>query len=129
MADAIYQSRLVVHFFVQHTGKIGVYLVHTGPVADVLLQVVEHVGDLDIGSAMKRAFQRADARSYGRVSVRTGGGSDTYRKRRVVTAAMFRLQHQQQVEGAGIQFRIVLLQHIEEILCKRKILLRMTDMQ
>ena len=42
---------------------------------------------------------------------------------------MFRLQHQQQVEGAGIQFRIVLLQHIEEILCKRKILLRMTDMQ
>ena len=42
VADAIYQSRLVVHFFVQHTGKIGVYLVHTGPVADVLLQVVEH---------------------------------------------------------------------------------------
>lgn len=70
--------------------------------------MVEHVGNLDIGATVKRAFQGTDARSDGRIGISSGRGRYAYGERRVVTAAVLRLQHQQQVKGTGIQFRIIL---------------------
>jgi len=129
MSYTVYQSCLVIYLLVQHTGEISVNLVYIRPIPDILLQMVEHVGNLDIGATVKRTFQGTDARSDGRIGISSGRGRYAYGERRVVTAAMLRLQHQQQVKGTGIQFRIILFQHIQEILRERKTLLRMPDMQ
>ena len=42
---------------------------------------------------------------------------------------MFCLKNQQQVEGAGIQFGVILFQHIQEVFSDRQFFLRMADMQ
>ena len=129
MTDTIYQPRLVVNLLVQHAGKVSINLIHIRPILNVLLQMVEHIGNLNIGTAVKRPFQRTDTRCNRRISIRPGRRSYTYSKRRVVTAAMLCLQHQQQVESTSIQFRIILFQHIQEVFCERKIFLWMTDVQ
>ena len=129
MSDTIYQTGLVIGFLVEHAGEVGINLIHIRPVLNVFLQVVEHIGNLDIGASMKRAFQGTDTCRYRRVSIRPGRRSDAYGKSGVVTATMLCLKNQQQVERAGIQLRIVLLQHIKEVLGNGKVFLRMADMQ
>ena len=129
MSDTIYQAGLVIGFLVEHAGEVSINFIHVRPVLNVFLQMVEHIGNLDIGTSMKRPFQGTDTCRYRRVSIRPGRRSDAYGKSGVVTTTVLGLKNQQQVERAGIQFRVVLLQHIEEILGNGKVFLRMADMQ
>ena len=94
MTDTVNQSGLIIHFLIQHPCEIGIYLVHALPVLDILLQVMEHIGHLDIRASVKRAFQRTDTCGDGRVCICSGGRSHTNRESRVVTTAMFCLQNQ-----------------------------------
>ena len=129
MADAINQTGLVIHLLVQHTGEVSINFIHILPILDVLLQMMEHISNLNICTSVKRAFQRTDTCGNGRIRVCAAGRNDTYRKGRVVTTAMLCLKHQQKIQRAGIQFRIIFLQHIEEILGYGQVLARMADMQ
>ena len=69
MTDAIYQTRPVVHLLVEYSVEISVNLVNRSPVMYLLLEVMNHVYHLDIGTTMKRTFQRTYAGSNARVSV------------------------------------------------------------
>ena len=88
---------------------------------------MEHIGYLNIGSSVKRAFQRPDACGNGRVCICTGRRSYPDSKRRVVTSSVLCLKHQQKVECTRIQLGIIAFQHIEKVFGNRQILLRMTN--
>ena len=90
---------------------------------------MEHLDHLNIGTSMQRTFQRTDTGGDAGIGIRTGRAGDTYCKRRVVTTSVFSLQYQQQVEHTGFQRRIILFNHIKEVLGQRQVLVRVTDMQ
>ena len=94
MTDTIDKSGFIVHFLVQHTSEISIYFIHIRPVFDIFFQVMEHIRHLDIRSSVKRTFQRTDTGSDGRVGIRSGRGSDTDRKGRVVTSTVLCLKNQ-----------------------------------
>ena len=57
MANAIDETGLVVSLLVQHAVEIRVDLINALPVGDVLLQMVEHIDALDVGTSMQGTFQ------------------------------------------------------------------------
>ena len=81
MSDAVDESCVVVSLFVEHTAQVGVYLVYVLPVAYLFFQVVEHVDDLDVGTAMQRTFERSDASSNAAIGVCASRAGDTNGKR------------------------------------------------
>ena len=129
MTNTINQSGLIINLFIQHTSKVGVNLINICPVLDVLLQMMEHISNLNICTSVKRAFQRTDTCGNGRVSICSGRRSDTDSKSRVITTTVFCLKNQKQVKSTCIQFGIVFFQHIQEVFSDREFLLRMSDMQ
>ena len=71
MTDAIDKSRLVVSLLVQHPAQVGINLVDARPVADVLLQVVEHICYLNVCAAVEGSLERAYACRNARIGVST----------------------------------------------------------
>ena len=117
MADAIDESRLVVGLLVEQAVEIGVDLVDVFPIADVLLEVVEHIDHLDVGASMERALERSYACGDARIGVGAGRRGDAHGERGVVTSAMLRLDDEQQVEHARVELGVVfVLDHIEKVL-------------
>ena len=70
---------------------------------DILLHIFKHLNDLDIGAAVTRAFERTERRGNRCVSIRAGGGNDVGGKGGVVTAAVFRVKHESEVENLCFQ--------------------------
>ena len=69
VADAIDESCVVVGFLSEHSVEISVELIDVSPVLDSLLEVMEHVDTLDVGTTMERSLERSYAGGYGRVGV------------------------------------------------------------
>ena len=95
MADAVDESRLVVSLLAQHAFQVGIYFVGRCPVAYLLFQMMEHLDDLNVCSAVERALQRADARGDATIGVGARRTGHTHRERRVVTATMLGLHDEQ----------------------------------
>ena len=91
MTDTVNQSGLIIYFFIQHPCEISIYFVHAFPVFDVFLQMMEHVGNLNIRASMKRTLQRTDTCGDCRIRIRPCGRSNANRESRVITTTMFRL--------------------------------------
>ena len=129
MTDTVNQAGLVISLFVQHAHEISIDFIHILPVANVLFQMMEHIDNLDIGTTVQRTFQRTDTGCNRRIGIRSGRTGYTDCKGRVITATVLSLQNKQQVKCTGIQFRKVFFQHMQEVFCKRKVFVRMADMQ
>ena len=130
MADTIDKTRLIISLLVEHALQVDIEFVDIGPILDSLLQMMEHIDNLDVGTTMKRTLQATDTGSDGAVGIRAGRRSNTHRKGRVVTTTMLCLDDEEQIEHTRIQLRVVLvLHHIEEVLCDREILAWMANVQ
>ena len=129
MSDTVDQPALVIHLLAQHFDQIGIDLFLAGPVAYVLLEMLELVDDGQIGSAVKRSLERSYSRRDRRIGIGSRRTGYADRERRVVAAAVLGMQHQRQIERARVELRIAALEHIEKILRYRKFLLRKADMQ
>ena len=114
----------------QEPADAGGDLLFVLPVPDVLLHELYHVADLEVGAAVLGPLQGADARGDGREGVGAGRGGHADGEGGVVTSAVLRMEYQEQVERAGVQFReTVALEHVQEVLRQRKARLRVADVQ
>ena len=115
MADAVDQPGVVVGLFAQHLVQVLVDFGYLVPVPDVLLEVVEHLHYREVRAAVQRAFERTDRCGDRRVGVGARRTGHAYREGRVVTAAVFGMQHQCAVEGFRFQFGELAFEHVKEI--------------
>ena len=92
--------------------------------------MLDHIADLDVGSTVLRALERAYAGGNRRIGVCAGGGSHPDGEGGVVTSAVLGVKNEHQVEGSGLELGVVRsLEHIEEILRQRQALLRMAKVE
>ncbi len=78
---------------------------------------------------MLRAFERAERRGDDRVGVGAGRSDDVRRKAGVVAAAVLRVQHEREVENAGFQRGITVVdaEHVENVFGGGKLRPRRVD--
>ena len=127
---AVDESAPVVGVAVEDAVKISVYLRDIGPVAYVLLQMVEHVDGSDVCASVQRTLERANAGCYARVSVGAARRRHPHRERGVVSTSVLRLYDEEHVEHPRVELGVVsLLQHVEEVLGYREVLMRVMDVQ
>ena len=91
--------------------------------------MVEHAHDREVGTAVQRPFQRPDRRGDRRVGIGARRTGHADRKRGVVAAAVFGMEHEGQIQRPGIQSGITSFQHVQKILRDRKVLFRETNVQ
>jgi len=72
VADTIDKSCLVVGLLSEHLVEVAVYLFGIGPIGNGLLEMMEHVDHLDVGTTVQRTFQRADTGCDARIGVGEG---------------------------------------------------------
>ena len=65
MTDSIDESGTVVGSAGEHSLEVGRDFVLILPVLDVVPQMLDHVGDLDVGPSVLRTLERTDAGGYG----------------------------------------------------------------
>ena len=126
MSHTIDQSFLIKDLSIQHLSKIGLHLVTITPVMHIFTDIIHHLHNFDVGTAMLWSFQGRHCRSDGRICIRTGRSNHTGGKRTVITAAMLHMKHQCHIKHLCLQLCILLIrpQHTKEILCRGKLRVR-----
>ena len=128
VADAVDQAAAVEGALGEGILEIAADLRLARPVADVRLQVVDHLHDLDVRAAVARPLQRAERGRDGGIGVRPGRGDDVVCKGGVV-AAVVGVEDERRVERTGLQLGILLVgaQEVQDVLRHRQ--LRIGDVQ
>ncbi len=95
----------------------------------MLLDVVHHVDNADVGAAVAESLQGAECCSNGRVGVRAGGGYDVGRERGVVTTAVLCVDDEGGVQNLGLQGAEVSVQtqHVENVFRRGVVVLGRMD--
>ena len=93
MTHTVDQTGAVTGFFIQDFNQVIFSLLRLGGVWYMGNNVLHHVRHPNVGAAVARTFQGAEAGRNGRIRIRTAGGKHTGREGRVVTAAVVRMEH------------------------------------
>ena len=101
MTHTVDETAAVAHFLFQDALQVVLHLVVAVPVLHVLHDVVHHLAHLVIGAAVTIALEGADGRRDGGVDIRVRRRKHASRERRVVAAAVLRMEHHAQVEQLG----------------------------
>ena len=117
VAHTVNQSRAVEGLVIQNLRQIGGDGILVGIIRAVDLQIVKHLHNLQIRTAVPGAFQGRHGSRHGGVCIRPRGGNHMGGKGAVVTAAVLRVQRQRHVQNSGLQAGkfAVLPQHIENV--------------
>ena len=109
--------------------EVGARLVGVGPVVQMALDILDHLNDLDVCAAVPGAFQGREGRSNGGVGVRPGGSDHAGGEGRVVAAAVLHVEDEGDVQGLGLQLRVlhVMPQHPQNIFCRGEVRVRAVD--
>ena len=109
MTHAIDQTTTVKCLLMKDLLKVCTYLILILGIADMLLNVVHHLNNLDIGSAMLWSLQGRKSGCNNRVGVGACRGNYSCRKCGVVAATMLHMKHQSHIEYLCLQIRILLI--------------------
>ena len=109
VAHAVDQALLVEGLAVDDAGQVVVHGGFVGGVGDVGADVVHHLHDLDVGTAVLGAFQAGKRRRNDRVGIRPGGADHAGGEGGVVAAAMLHMQQQGDVQHVGFQLGVFLV--------------------
>ncbi len=129
MTNAVNKTGLVKRFLVKYFFKIGGYFLLIVPVLHIFLYIVEHRANLNIRSAVLRAFERAERRCDCGICVRSRGRYNMRGKGRVITAAVLCVKHQCRVKHLGFKRGILAVepQHIKYVFCGGKLGARLVN--
>ena len=112
------EAAAVSRFLVEDLEEEGGQLVVVLGILDVFLDAVEHLHHLEVGAAVTRTLQRADAPRDGGVGVGARGGQDAGGEGGAVTAAVLGVDDQAQVKEVGLGLGVLLIraEDAEEVL-------------
>ena len=115
MSHTVYQSGSVKGFFVQNADQIIADCLLICIVRTMLLQILKHLHNLQVGTAVFRSLQRRHGCRHCRIGIRSGGSHHMIGKGTVITAAMLCMKHQRHIQNLCFQFRIhaVLAEHVQ----------------
>lgn len=103
VSHAIDQTGAVKGALVKDGCQIFFDLFVVGPVGDAAFEIVKHVAHTDVGTAVARSLERAERAGDSRVGVRASGGDDARGERRVVAAAVIRMEDETEIEQLGFE--------------------------
>ena len=128
---AVDQTRLVEGILIEQAREVAADFILVRPILDLLLHVLKHPHNLDVCAAVLRPLERAERRRDGRIRVRAGGGDDVRRERRVVAAAVLRVEHQRDVEHLRLKRRefLVRAQNAQNVFGGRQLGLWLVNVQ
>ena len=129
MTHAVDQPLAVKGFAMEQLFQVGFQLLVVLDVVEVVPDVLHHMHDHQVGTAVARALEGAQRRRHGRVGVGAGGGDHTGGKGGVVAAAVLGVQQQRHVQHAGLQRGVLHIraQHPQKVLCGGKAGVRAVD--
>ena len=119
MTDTIDESLLVEDFLVQDLLQIIAEFLFVLPVGNIFLDVLKHLLDLHVGTAVLGTLEGTQGCSDGGIGIRTGGGNDMGREGGVVAAAVLCMQDQGNIQNLGLKFSIlsVRTKQAENVFC------------
>ena len=129
--DSVDQAAAVEGLLAHDLRQVGPHLLLVLPVLHAGLDVLHHFPDLQVGAAVQRPLQGADARGDGRVGVGGRGGHHAHGEGGVVAPAVLGVQHQGQVQGLGLQARVFAVgaHQVQQVLGGVQVLARVVDEQ
>ena len=129
MPHSIDQPRVIKRLTVKNLVQIGADFILIVPVMNVLLDVLKHLQNLQVCTAVLRSLQGAQGSRHRGIAVRSCRRYHMRRKGRVVAAAVLGMQNQCRIEYLCLQLCIltVRMQHLKQIFSERKLRLRVPD--
>ena len=118
VTHAVDQTLAVKGLAVEQLFQVGFQLLVVLKVVEVVPDVLHHVHDHQVCTAVARALEGAQRRRHGRVGVGAGGGDHAGGKGGVVAAAVLGVQQQCHIQHTGFQLGVLHVrpQHPQEIL-------------
>ncbi|OQC52565.1 MAG: hypothetical protein BWX55_01561 [Deltaproteobacteria bacterium ADurb.Bin022] len=117
MTDTVNQTGPVKSLLIEKFDQIIFDLAVIIPVGNIIFQVLKHSHNFDIGPAVTRTLERPHGCGNGGIGIRTAGRNHMHRERGIITAAVFRVKHQCQIQQLLLQSRefAVMPEHMQEI--------------
>ena len=109
MSHTIDQSTLIKSLFMKKLLKICTDFLFITVVMYMFTHIVKHFYDFDVGTAVFRAFQRAQCCRDRRIRICPGRGNHMCSKGRVITTTMFHMKDQSYIKDFCLQCRILLI--------------------
>ena len=131
MAHSIDQAAVVKGILVQDSFQISTQRVLVLPVRHMLLDIFKHFNNFQVCPAVSRSFQGTEGRCNGGIGICTGRRNHMVGKRRVVSAAVIRMEDQRHIQHLRFQLCVnsIRMKHLQNVLRHGQLRLRIPDKQ
>ena len=129
MAHAVHKALMVKGLFIYNFADVGAHFVLIGHVGNMGADIVHHLHDLDVRTAVLGALQAGKRRCNDRVGIRPRRSDHAGGESGVIAAAVLHVQQKSNIQNMGFQRGILLVgaQHLQQVFCRRKLRPRAVD--